>query len=105
MVDDNRFATLVLIRHGQARAEDGSYGPETPLSMLGRRQASAVAQLVKATPPAAVYTSPFPRAMQTSEPLVETVGLKPVVDQRLAEFELGTVSLDPRKYEMERPDP
>ena len=104
MVDDNRFATLVLIRHGQARAEDGSYGPETPLSMLGRRQASAVARLVEGTPPAALYTSPFPRAMQTSEPLAERLGLKPVVDQRLTEFELGTIALDPRKYDMERPD-
>ena len=104
MVDDNRFATLVLIRHGQARAEDGSYGPETPLSVVGRRQASAVAQLVEATPPAAVYTSPFRRAMQTSDPVAERLGLEPVVDQRLAEFELGTTSLDPATYDKERPD-
>jgi len=35
--------TLLLIRHGQARAEDGSYGPDTPLSELGVRQSEALA--------------------------------------------------------------
>ena len=34
---------LYLVRHGQARADDGSYGHDTPLSPLGRRQAEAVA--------------------------------------------------------------
>ena len=29
--------TLLLVRHGQARAEDGSYVPDTPLSELGVR--------------------------------------------------------------------
>ena len=105
MSEDNDSATLVLIRHCQARAADGSYGPETPLSELGRRQASALASLfVGGTLPSAVYTSPYTRAVQTSEPLSERLGLNPVVDRRLAEFELGTAALDSVTYDQERPD-
>jgi broad specificity phosphatase PhoE len=36
------MTTLLLVRHGQARAADGSYGPDTPLSELGVSQAEAV---------------------------------------------------------------
>ena len=98
-------ATLLLVRHGQARAPDGSYGRETPLSDLGRRQADAVAvELAAGEPLAAVYTSPFPRAVQTAIPLSERLDLEPVLDKRLAEFELGTAPLDPSAFDRERPD-
>ena len=35
--------TVLLVRHAQARSADGSYGLDTLLSGLGRRQAEAVA--------------------------------------------------------------
>ena len=39
--DDQYWSTtLLLVRHGQARSTDGSYGPETPLSPNPPREAS-----------------------------------------------------------------
>jgi probable phosphoglycerate mutase len=93
---------LILVRHGQARAADGSYGRETRLSDLGRLQAAAVAnELAARTPLAAVYVSPFPRAVETATPLCARLDLSPVVDPRLAEFDLGSGSLESAQ---QRPD-
>jgi probable phosphoglycerate mutase len=93
--DSSDSTTLILVRHGQARAGDGSYGRETPLSDLGRLQAAAVAhELAARAPPAAVYSSPLPRAVQTATPLCARLDLKAVVDPRLAELELGSGSLE-----------
>lgn len=102
MPEDYSSATLLLIRHGQARASDGSYGPDTPLSELGRAQAEKLTcTLSDHLPPTAVYTSPFLRALETAAPLCNRLSLKPVVDARLIEFELGTVSLHEAQ---QRPD-
>ena len=52
--------------------------------------------------PAVVYTSPFPRAVETSVPLCERLGLEAVVDERLAEFEVpSTTSIE---FIYQRPD-
>ena len=93
--DDQYWSTtLLLVRHGQARSTDGSYGPETPLSEQGRRQAEAVAgSLAAESPPAAVYTSPWPRAADTAVPIGEALGLEAVADPRLAEFGIGAGTL------------
>ena len=80
---------LYLVRHGQARADDGSYGPATPLSPLGRRQAEAVAVALAHSGLAAVYASPMRRARETAEPLAHVTGLEVQVDDRLCEFELA----------------
>ena len=86
--------TLLLIRHGQARAEDGSYGPDTPLSELGVRQSEALADaLVVGAALTHVYASPLPRAAQTAGPLCERLGLVARLDERLAEFEFGVTTV------------
>ncbi len=88
------MATLFLVRHGQARAGDGSYGRDTPLSELGMRQSEAVADaLAGAAAPTTVYASPLPRALQTAEPLCRRLGLVAQIDDRLAEFEFGVTTL------------
>ena len=87
--------TLILVRHAQARASDGSYDPRTPLSELGRLQAAALAGgIAEGIRPAAVYTSPFARAVETSASLCERLGLEALVDPRLAEFEIEDWSLE-----------
>ena len=103
MSEDYRAATLILVRHGQARAAHGSQmGRATPLSQLGRRQATALAsELIAGEPIAAVYTSPLPRAMETAAALCERLGLTAVTDDRLVEFELGVKTLEAIQ---ERPD-
>ncbi len=89
-----------MIRHGQARTKDEPYGPETPLGPLGRRQAATVADVISRTRSiAAIYSSPFPRAMQTAQPLCDSLGQVPVIDDRLAEFDLA-----PQSFLEERQD-
>lgn len=102
MSDGYPSTTLVLIRHGQARARDNSYGQQTPLSALGRHQAAHVADALVATHrPVAVYSSPYPRAGETAAPLCQKHNLQPVVDPRLAEFDLGS---QPFAVVQQRPD-
>lgn len=88
------MTTLFLVRHGQARAGDGSYGPDTPLSEMGVRQSEAVADALSGdSAPTTVYASPLPRALQTAEPLCRRLGLVAQIDDRLAEFEFGVTRL------------
>ena len=102
MAEEHSATTLLLIRHGQARAGDGSYGPDTPLSELGRNQAEKLAQSLSHDPvPVAVYTSPFARALETAVPLCQKRSLSPIPDLRLREFELGATSLHEAQ---QRPD-
>jgi len=90
----DRFATLLLVRHGQARSDDGSYDRETRLSELGRLQVEVLAgELAGRAAPSAVYTSPFLRATETAAPICRRLGLEAVVDPRLAELEVGAISL------------
>ena len=80
---------LYLVRHGQARADDGSYGHDTPLSALGWRQAEAVAVALADVSLAAIYASPMRRARETAEPLARLTGLDVRLHDRLLEFEIA----------------
>ncbi|MEM9564053.1 MAG: histidine phosphatase family protein [Actinomycetota bacterium] len=79
---------LILVRHGDPSAG----GVEDPgLSDTGHRQAAATAEQLVAEPLVALYTSPLRRATESAEPLAAAVGLEPVVDERIAEFDHGQV--------------
>lgn len=93
--------TLLLMRHGQARAADNSYDQHTPLSDIGRQQAALVAGALVQHPPTTVYASPLPRAMETAAPLCQHLNLQPTVDPRLVEFDLGS---KPFAIVQQRPD-
>lgn len=94
MDDDLRSTVLLFVRHGRARSADRRYGNRTPLDRFGREQARAVAAAFGADEmPTAVYTSPYPRAVATAEPLCGRRGIAPVVEARLAEFELPPAGL------------
>jgi len=89
------FTRLVLVRHAQARSADGLYGPDTPLSDLGREQARLLsAGLTSVLPISALYCSPLPRAVETAAPLAERLSLAPSMDARLGEFEMERAPLD-----------
>jgi broad specificity phosphatase PhoE len=57
---------------------------DPPLSALGRKQAELLAARVRRAKPAAIYSSPFRRALQTAHAITDDVR----VDQRLVELEL-----------------
>jgi broad specificity phosphatase PhoE len=68
--------TLTLIRHGEVENPHQVYYGRLPgfgLSQKGRRQALAAAQLLRDARPAALFSSPLPRARQTAKILLESI--------------------------------
>jgi len=87
--------TLVFVRHGQQEAVDGAIGRQSPLSELGRRQAVALAAALAAGPKlAAVYSSPLPRAVETTGAICTRLSLTSTLEARLMEFELGVMPVE-----------
>ena len=81
---------LLIIRHGLPVRIDDAQGPADPeLSEIGHEQARRVADWLHHEKITAVYTSPMRRAVQTAAPLGEAVGMEPIVDDEVAEFDRG----------------
>ena len=72
-----------LVRHGDCY-EGMSDGSDPPLSALGRKQAELLAKRVARLKPAAVYSSPYRRALETARTISEDVH----VDERLIEMDM-----------------
>jgi broad specificity phosphatase PhoE len=75
-----------LVRHGDCY-EDMAEGPDPGLSLTGREQAERLAKRIHKLEPAAVYSSPSLRAVETARHIRDDVK----TDDRLVEmsFELG----------------
>ena len=70
-----------LVRHGDCyeAMEDGG---DPALSTLGRKQAARLAERVRRLEPAAIYSSPYRRALETAHAITDDVR----VDKRLVEM-------------------
>jgi broad specificity phosphatase PhoE len=80
---------IYLIRHGQSQANVGGItleNPVVPLTELGEMQARALAGLLPVTT-AAVWSSPFKRALDTAAPYCARIGQSPTTHDDLREFE------------------
>ena len=70
---------IVLVRHGHVEGIDPARfrgRAELPLTELGRRQAELTARRVSAHwRPAAIYSSPMRRCLETAQPLAAATGL------------------------------
>lgn len=84
--------TIVLVRHaepvppGDPRYEEN----DRPLSATGAEQALRLAARLADPPPAAIYSSPYARAVQTIEPLSDRTGLAIGIIDDLRERLLAT---------------
>ena len=69
---------LYLIRHGKTDAHIARrrQSPDEPLGELGRKQAELVAKKMKLTKIDHLYSSDWPRALQTAEFIALTTGQK-----------------------------
>jgi len=79
---------LVLVRHGlPVRRElvEGVADPE--LAPDGHVQASRLAEYLATEDIAAIYVSPLKRAVETAAPLAAKLGIAPVVDNDISEFD------------------
>jgi len=74
---------ILLIRHADCY-EDLADAVDPPLSKLGRGQAARLAERMRQTKPAVVYSSPYRRAMETAK----AFGGEIHVDERLVEMKL-----------------
>ncbi|HEV2034994.1 MAG TPA: histidine phosphatase family protein [Candidatus Dormibacteraeota bacterium] len=72
-----------LVRHGDCY-EGMADGPDPPLSPLGRKQAAQLADRVRRLKPAAVYSSPYRRALETARAITDDLR----ADPRLVEMAL-----------------
>ena len=77
---------LTWVRHGEPLRGV----PDDPgLSPVGADQARRAAEFVSAESYDALYVSPMRRALQTADPIAAALGLDPVVEDGLAEFDRG----------------
>ncbi|GAC1473279.1 MAG: hypothetical protein PVS2B1_15760 [Candidatus Dormibacteraceae bacterium] len=74
---------ILLIRHADCY-EDLADTADPPLSKLGLGQAARLAERLRRVPPAAVYSSPYRRAIETSKAFTSDIQ----VDQRLVEMKV-----------------
>ena len=71
-----------LVRHADCY-QDMSDGANPALSSLGRRQAELLAKRLRELKPAAVYSSPYRRSLETARAITDDVR----VDERLIQVE------------------
>jgi len=87
------LARLFLVRHGEVHnPRHVCYGdlPGFGLSAAGRRQARAAAEHLVAADADLLLCSPLRRARETAGIIGRRLGLRPVPDERLTEWRLGT---------------
>jgi glucosyl-3-phosphoglycerate phosphatase len=100
---------LVLLRHGRTEWNDTGRAQghaDVPLDETGEAQAKAVAPVLAALSPVAVWSSDLARAAGTAAVLAAETGLEPVLDSRLREFDIGPhrVGLTDEQYAAAHPE-
>ncbi len=87
------MTVVLLIRHAENDyVRTGRLAGRLPgvhLNARGREQAQALAEALRETPLAAVYSSPLERALETAQPVAEAHGLEVVVREGLLELDIG----------------
>ena len=79
------MARIYMVRHGKAEAGFGE-GMDPGLDALGRSQADAVAQKLKAKGPLPILSSPLRRTQETAAPLATLWQRRPVIEASVAEI-------------------
>lgn len=85
-----------LIRHAHS-----IYSPDEwnrPLSQKGQASLSQL-NMLESKPISAIYSSPYKRAIETVEPLAQTLGLSIQLDKRLIERKLSSQSISDQAFE------
>jgi probable phosphoglycerate mutase len=78
---------LLLVRHALPLRSEPGEGSDPHLSEQGFEQARRLPEALARFPISRLVSSPQRRAMQTAEPLSESLGLSVAVDARLAEYD------------------
>ena len=90
---------LLLIRHGESEGNRDrvfTYTNDVPITSVGRVQARATAEFVRARfQPTLLVSSPFTRARQTAEVIAEVLELPIVIEDDLRERSYGDYAGQP----------
>lgn len=92
---DMMGAKVLLARHGETgwNRQGRRQGQlDSPLTVVGRRQADQLASLATALEVDAVFSSPMGRAVETARPVAAARGVRIVVLEDLAEMDHGTMA-------------
>lgn len=85
--------TVILLRHGRSTANTAATlagrTPGVSLDETGRTQAEDAARRLAGLPLVGLVTSPLQRCVETLAPLAAATGLRPAVDESLAEVDYG----------------
>jgi broad specificity phosphatase PhoE len=91
---DLSMTTLLLVRHGQIKANvDGCWhgSTDSPLTWRGRRQANRTARHLAQLPdrPTHIYSSPLERCRHTATQIGQRLNLEPTIENDLREYAIG----------------
>jgi probable phosphoglycerate mutase len=85
--------TLLLIRHGDndylAKNRLPGHIPGIHLNKRGNEQATLLAQSLSKLPIKAIYCSPLERAIETAQPLAQSLGMEIQIRQDLTDGDVG----------------
>jgi probable phosphoglycerate mutase len=97
---------LLLIRHALPERRENTDGPADPaLAPNGHAQAELMAEYLASEDVHAVYTSPMRRARETAAPLCAALGVEPIVEDDVAEFDRLSTEYVPIEELKESGDP
>ena len=89
---------LVLVRHALPVRRELTSGIADPeLAPDGLRQAERLAYYLASEDIAAMYVSPLKRAQETAAPLAKRIGLTPMIDDDISEFDRNSNEYVPSK--------
>lgn len=97
---------LIFVRHAEpVQVTVAGGGADPVLSALGRAQADALAACPALGNIDAIVQSPAQRAVQTARPLAERLGLAPLTDPDLLEWDWGSEDYTPVEEMRAKNDP
>jgi 2,3-bisphosphoglycerate-dependent phosphoglycerate mutase len=91
-----------VIRHAQSQPDRARPEPEWPLSALGRQQAEQLRHTLAGRRIQQIYSSPYPRAIDTVRPLAAHLGIEVQLRPDLRERKLTGQSLESWQEELEK---
>jgi 2,3-bisphosphoglycerate-dependent phosphoglycerate mutase len=90
---------IIFLRHGQAENNTkkilAGRTPGINLTEEGKMQAKQAGDMLKPLNISAIYSSPIDRAMQTAEIVGKHCDVKPILDDRLIELDMGKFTMMP----------
>ena len=90
---------IIFLRHGQAENNTkkilAGRTPGINLTEQGKEQAEQAGKMIKSLNISAIYSSPIDRAIQTAEIVGKHCDVKPILDDRLIELDMGKFTMMP----------